>query len=426
MCRSRKSLRLSLTATLLLAASVDILPAADSNQRQKHPAEQSVVFQRLQLTDRYYCDGVTAADIDQDGHVDVVAGPFWYAGPEFRSAHEFYEAVPLPPEKSPSNSMFSFVHDFSGDGRPDILVLGRVHLHSAVWYENPGTADQLWTPHFVFERVRGESPLLTDLDQNGQPELLCHWDGCWGLLRPVPEHPYQPWTFTAIGENEDWPQFYHGEGVGDVNHDGRPDIILNDGWYEQPEQMSDDQFWPFHRHLFSADRGGAQMLIDDVDQDGDADIISALNAHGWGLAWFEQQTTDDRVSFQEHLIMSDHDREAEFGAAFTQPHALALADIDGDGRQDIITGKRMWAHGPAGDIEPDADPVVYWFQQTRNEQGDLRYVPHLIDRQSGVGVQIAIVDVNQDQRPDVLTASKLGVFVFLNHNSSTTEVSLNR
>jgi hypothetical protein len=93
---------------------------------------------------------------------------------------------------------------------------------------------------------------------------------------------------------------------------------------------------------------------------------------------------------------------------------LDVADIDGDGHDDIITGKRMWAHGPQGDIEPAAAPVVYWFQWTRDEHGRVKYIPHLIDDRSGVGVQVLAVDVNQDNRIDVVTASKLGTFVFLN------------
>ncbi|HWL08561.1 MAG TPA: VCBS repeat-containing protein [Planctomicrobium sp.] len=90
-------------------------------------------FEKLTLTDRYYCDGITTADINRDGHMDVVAGPFWYAGPMFRESHEIYPPVPFAPEKERSNSMFSFVHDFNGDGWPDVLVLGRIHFHSAYW-----------------------------------------------------------------------------------------------------------------------------------------------------------------------------------------------------------------------------------------------------------------------------------------------------
>jgi len=373
-------------------------------------------FKKVQLSDRYYCDGIASADINGDGNVDIVAGPYWYAGPTFESAHEFYPADPLPPEPSPSNSMFSFVHDFSGDSKPDILVLGRVHKHAAYWYENPGDEDRLWEKHYAFERVRGESPTMVDLDGNGVPQVICHWDGCWGWIESDPQQPREPWKFTAIGDDEAWPQFYHGEGVGDVNGDGRLDLIINDGWFEQPDPDTEDG-WAFRRHKFSTDKGGAQMLVYDVDGDGDNDVISSINAHGWGLAWFEQKSDDEgAVSFEEHRIMGDRSEEPNYGVAFSQPHALTPADVDGDGLQDIVTGKRMWAHGPKGDVEPNAAPVVYWFQLLRESNGKVRYIPHLIDDHSGVGVQIAATDVNNDKRTDILTVSKLGTFVFLNAN----------
>ena len=173
------------------------------------------------------------------------------------------------------------------------------------------------------------------------------------------------------------------------------------------------------------------MFMDDVDGDGDQDVISALHGHEWGLAWFERlaegrhdEQHDRQVGndwFREHLMMDDRSREAEFGVAFSQVHALEYADIDGDGQKDVITGKRMWAHGPTGDVEPGGDPVVYWFQMIRQNDGTVKSVPHLVDRRSGVGVQIAAVDVNQDDRTDILTASKLGTFLFLNRSADYSE-----
>jgi hypothetical protein len=109
-----------------------------------------VRFQRQVLTERYLADGISAGDINRDGKTDVVSGPFWYEGPDFKTAHEFYPAVDFPLPPSPTNSMFSYVHDFNGDGWPDILRLGRVHLHQAAWFENPQGKAGPWKSHFVF------------------------------------------------------------------------------------------------------------------------------------------------------------------------------------------------------------------------------------------------------------------------------------
>ena len=155
------------------------------------------------------------------------------------------------------------------------------------------------------------------------------------------------------------------------------------------------------------------MFAYDVDGDGDNDVITALDAHGWGLAWLEQRKTDGRITFRRHTIMGGRDEEKRYGVAFSQPHALAIADIDGDGLKDLVVGKRRWAHGPKGDVEPNAAPVLFWFQLVRRKNALPVFKPRLIDDRSGVGVQLTVTDVNGDNVPDVLTVSKLGTFIFL-------------
>jgi len=116
------------------------------------------------------------------------------------------------------------------------------------------------------------------------------------------------------------------------------------------------------------------------------------------------------VAFRRHLIMGGRANEMPHGVAFSQPHALALVDIDGDGLRDIVTGKRFWAHGRDGDPEPNAPAVLYWFQRVR-QGSTVDWVPHLIDDNSGVGTQVWVADVTGDGRPDVVVGNKKGVFV---------------
>ena len=374
-----------------------------------------VQFRKVVLTDKYYCDGINFGDFNQDGAKDIVAGPFWWEGPDFEQRHTFYPPVEHEPAASPTNSMFSFVFDFNQDGWDDILVIGRVHMHSAYWYENPASeSDDPWAKHYVFERIQGENPPFGDLTGNGRPELICHWEGPWGYVSPDWDNPTASWTFHPLTETGDYDRFYHGEGIGDIDGDGLNDLVLNDGWWKNPGLESNVSVWESHPFRFSGPaRGGAQMPIYDIDGDGDNDVVSAIDSHGWGFAWYEQVQEDGgRISFIEHQLMGDRAEIDQYGVAFTQPHAIDVADIDGDGFQDIVVGKRLWAHGPDGDVEPNEAPVVYWFRLTRDESGT-SFTPYLIDDESGVGLQIVGQDVTGDGRTDVLTVSKLGVFLFI-------------
>jgi hypothetical protein len=394
---------------------------------------RAVTFEKLTLTTEYWSDGLNAADLNGDGKIDIISGPFWYAGPDFKTRHTFYEPAPQELEKNPTNSMFTWVADFNGDGRPDILVLGRVLFHQAFWYENPGAdaatqPDARWKKHLVANRVFGESPLFIDIDGDGKPELLSISGNTaadklkqWGWYAPNWSSPNEPWKFVPITEKAEFTHYYHGEGIGDINGDGRPDLVLNEGWWEQPAKNAPaGTLWKKHAFNFSNDRGGAQILVTDVNGDGLPDVVTAMNAHGFGLSWFEQtRTAAGAISFIEHKMMGTRAEEKTYGVAFSQPHALTLADLDGDGLPDVITGKRRWAHGPTGDIEPMATPVNYAFLLRRDAKapGGARFIPQLIDDASGLGTQVEAVDVNGDGVPDILTASKLGTFVFLTKRS---------
>ena len=298
----------------VFAAPLFLIIASSLTWAQQPP------FTRQILSRAYDCDGINAGDFNRDGVLDIVAGPYWYEGPAFGSRHEFFPQTPQDGAKGQSNSMYSYVYDFNQDGWPDILVLGRVHMHPAQWYENPKGRSGLWPKHFAFERVRGESPPFCDIDGDGKPELIGHWEGRWGRIAPDWSAPEKPWAFYPLTEPGEYNQFYHGTGVGDINGDGRLDLILNEGWWEQPAAGSGRTSWTLHPCRFGGAAAAPRMFADDVDGDGDSDIITALDAHGWGLAWFEQVRTDGQITFLPQLAAGDRALEPRYGVAFSQPY----------------------------------------------------------------------------------------------------------
>lgn len=397
----------------------------------KKPPEGPVIvsFQRIELTDQFWCEGASFADINKDGRNDIVAGPWWWEGPEFKKSREIYKpetsfklslggltAVNVPgfegalgQKNAYSDNFFAFPHDFNADGWTDVLVVGFPGKLTS-WYENPKGAEEHWKRHIAFLQTDNESPVFADITGDGRPELVCITQGAYGYAAPDLSDPEKPWTWHRISPDRKYGNFTHGLGLGDVNGDGRADLVEKDGWWQQPASLDGDPEWEFHAGSFAA--AGAQMHVYDVNGDGLNDIITALHAHGFGLAWHEQVKDAGGISFRPHIFMNRLPGENRYGVKFSELHAVDLVDMDGDGLKDIVTGKRFWSHGRMGDPDRNDEAVLYWFRLVRGKDG-VDWVPHLIDNNSGVGTQVVTGDVNGDGIPDVVTGNKKGVFVHL-------------
>ena len=194
---------------------------------------------------------------------------------------------------------------------------------------------------------------------------------------------------------------------------------MANGWWEQPASLGNDPEWLFHPEGFGG--GGAQMYAYDVNGDGLNDVITSLQAHGYGLAWFEQYREGSEIKFRQNLIMGREPKDNRYGLRFSQMHAIDLVDMDGDGLKDIVTGKRFWAHGSlvATPIRTHR-PSCTGSSWSGIADKSIDWVPQFVDDDSGHrDVQVLATDVNGDGLPsDIVVGNKKGTFVHL-HETKT-------
>ena len=388
-------------------------------------------FRMQRLSEFYYSWSAAIADVNRDGVPDVIAGPYVYLGPDYTVAKEIYAPVAYNPTTDyPQVSMVNLAYDFTGDGWPDILVLsGNAGNGIATLYVNPKGESRHWPKYVVIQHVGNEDTLLKDIDGDGKPEIIHAGEDTLRYSKPDPANPTGTWITRTVSEPGPWgANIGHGLGVGDINGDGRMDLLNAYGWWEQPSNASSQQLWQYHPQAFGrwghsqGGAGGAEIGVYDVNGDGLNDVVTALEGHAFGLAWYEQKRdAGGKISFIEHKIMDDYLSKNAGDVFFTEPHATAFADMDGDGIPDLITGKRSMSHlFGYSDPDPFGAAVLYVYKVVRNPQapGGAEFVPELIHNRSGVGSRVAVVDLNGDGKPDIATSGVAGTFIFYNNAKS--------
>jgi hypothetical protein len=388
-----------------LLPALALVGAADVKDSPKSNAA-GITWKKTVLDPIFRAEGVAIADVNRDGKIDVLNGEAWYEAPSWKR-HEIQPLGKYNGLTGYSHTFCCWTEDLNGDGWPDLIVID-FPGNPCYWLENPKGTEQHWKKHIIWHSACNETPQYVDLLRNGKRVLVMGWQpkgqenmGQMAYFTPKAD-PTALWEMHPISEpsapGKEVPgthRFSHGLGIGDLNGDGRADVICTAGWWEQPAKV-EDKPWTFH----PADLGPdcSDMFAYDVDGDGKADVISS-SAHKFGIWWHQQKPGGE---FTRHDL---------FPKLVSETHALHCVDINGDGVKDLVTGKRFWSHALK---EPGADEpaMLYWFEARVSRDGLVSFEPHIIDTDSGIGTQFVVADINGDKVPDVVVSNKKGTFVF--------------
>lgn len=357
----------------------------------------SIRFKKRKIAD-IATEACSVFDVNNDGALDIVCGEYWFEGPDFTRRHRICE---LPVTEGTHDDFSAIPLDVDGDGYTDIIACGWFK-QALLWRRNPGPAGGLWESFVIDECGNVETVRCLDIDGCGTPEIFPNTpNGPQLMFKLVVEDgkPTGKFRKFVIGDME---RSGHGFGFADINGDGKADIVLRNGWLEQP----DDPFagpWTFHEEFDFGRHASIPILGYDVTGNGLTDLIVG-QAHQYGLHWYEQQRdASGRRTWIKHTI----------DETVSQYHDLRLVDLDLDGVPELVTGKRWRAHN---DHDPGAfDPVGLYYFKLRNGQ----FEKHVIDYGeagvcSGAGIYFWVCDLTGNGYPDIVAPGKEGLFLFEN------------
>ena len=369
--------------TLLLFTGLLFIDPTDYRSR---PTTQPHFSRYFVAAESY--ESAAVFDVDKNDTLDIVSGDFWYEGPTFRKRHltgnqrrqaEYYDdfsTIPL---------------DVNADGRTDVIT-GGWWGGKLRWLENPTATSPSaeWPIHDIATVGNIETTRAWDIDGDGVPEI-------------VPNNPGKPLKYFTLKNGlfrqvDVAPTQGHGLGFGDVNGDGRGDFVVSDGWLEAGKTGE----WTLHPE-FSLGTAGVPVLVVDVNGDNRNDLIVG-QGHGYGLHWYEQMVNQQGVrTWTKHLIDADN----------SQYHTMEWVDLTGDGKPELLTGKRYRAHN---DNDPGSNDPVGLYCFTWDGRA---FMKHIIacgpaGAGKGTGIFMAVADLRNTGRNDIVVAGKDGLTVFFN------------
>lgn len=367
-----------------------------------------LVFERERIGTGTF-ESASAFDVNKDGHLDVVSGDQWFEGPDFTKAHK---TADVDEYDTYYDHFSTYPMDVDGDSCIDFLTGGWFGKRPR-WAQNPCGSDHEWVETDLPETGNIERSNFWDLDGDGYVEMIATTKPVhiFRLKRDADGKGLGEFDHHIIDKEEGIGG--HGQGFGDINGDGRSDMLFATGWLEAPKDPKDtynSDAWKWHQ-AWEFGQASVPILVHDVNGDGLNDIIVG-QGHNYGLDWYAQaRDADGNITWEKHVVETK----------ISQFHVMDLADIDNDGELELVTGKRYRGHN--GNDPGSEDPLGLYYYEING--GD--FLKTTIDygpagTASGTGLYMWIEDLDGNGWKDILAPGKEGLYLFRNKGPLTTVV----
>ena len=340
----------------------------------------------------YRGEACEVGDFNNDEKLDIIAGEYLYLAPDWKAKK--IRTITSDIDDQGKGYNWDFMNaplDVDGDGLLDVVSCSW-HGKQIEWYRNTGPDGGEWPVTPIEKNGNYECGELWDIDGDGRrEEILPAVTGTWWYEVGKDADGNR----TVLKHMVDEKRHAWGCGCGDVNGDGRPDLLRPGGWYEAPADPRSGKWNEHPLALGSIEEGEVdhtpQILVYDVNSDGRNDIVTS-SAHKYGIFWYEQNADG---SWKQHVI----------DQSWTQAHSLTLADLDADGDLDLVTGKRFMAHN-GHDPDGYGKLGVYWYELDRGASP--KWTKHIISYDEGIGsgMNVPVVDLDADGDLDVVVTGK--------------------
>jgi len=297
---------------------------------------------------------VSAADIDGDGDMDVLAGHnniSWYENDGFESF--------TPHTISTSAASFVYAVDLDGDGDMDVVGSS---AGSVGWYENDGSGS--FATHTICNHYwhRGfRSVYALDVDRDGYMDVLAASSSPNNKIMWYENDGSQYFNHHIIADSVNGARSVS---AADIDGDGYMDVLSghnNIAWYEYDDSES------FNTHTV-ATSGVSSVCAVDVDGDGDMDVVGSSAG---SVGWYEN---DGSENFTTNIV------------SISGASSVYAVDLDGDGDMDVLGSS-------AGSVS--------WYKNGGSEN----FTTHIITTAADDVQSVYTADVDGDGDLDVLSAA---------------------